>query len=331
MSYRVLWLQRQQQFDVDGGETVLEAAIRQEIDLPHECTFGGCGTCRIQVVSGQVGYDELPLALTEEEHEQGIGLACQARPLSDLTISVEQGIGSSPPTLVDAEVAGVQLMNPDIYRLNLTLPHDHSVVYRPGQYLNIHIDGVAPRSFSMAAPPQDRNVELHIRRIAGGYFTDQVLATLRAGQQLTVEMPHGAFYYREQDYRPMVFVATGTGIAPIKAILESLLDDDDCPPVSLYWGMRQESDLYMAEEIASWKDRLYDFQFTPVLSQPSLQWEGRRGYVQDAVLQDCPDLSEHAVYLCGSPSMIADAKTRFMSAGVPATHVYSDSFEFQSH
>lgn len=331
MVHRVLWLQSQQQFDVAPGENLLEAASRQGVELPHECTFGGCGTCRIQVLEGSVDYEELPLALTEEEHAQGVGLACQARALSDLVISVEPSAGCSDPTLLNAEVSELRLLSPDIYHLQLRLPEEHGIVYRPGQYLNIHLDDATHRSFSMANPPDAGRVDLQIRRIAGGYFTDRLLSQMQPGHQLRVEMPHGAFYYRASDYRPMVFAATGTGIAPIKAILESMLDDDDCPPVSLYWGMRCEQDLYLAEQIAGWRDRLYEFEFVPVLSRPSAAWRGRTGYVQDAVLNDVPDLSEHAIYLCGSPVMIQDAKARFVEAGAQAAHVYSDSFLFQSH
>src|SRR5690606_29926103 len=172
-AHRVLWLQSQQQFDVADGETILAAASRQGVELPHECTFGGCGTCRIQVLQGRVDYEELPLALSEEEHAQGQGLACQARALSDLVISVERPAGYSEPTLVDAEVAELRLLSPDIYHLQLQLPADHGIVYRPGQYLNIHLDDAGHRSFSMANPPDAGRVDLQIRRIAGGYFTDR--------------------------------------------------------------------------------------------------------------------------------------------------------------
>lgn len=331
MAHRVLWIQSQESFVVADGETLLDAASRQGIALPHECTFGGCGTCRFQVIEGSVDYEELPLALTEDEHKQGIGLACQARALSDLVISAERTIGCSEPTRVEVEVAELALLSQDIYHLQLRLPHEHGIVYRPGQYLNIYLDDMTHRSFSMANSPDNGRIELQVRRIDGGHFTDHLLNQMQVGQRLSVEMPHGAFYYHEKDYRPMVFAATGTGIAPIKAILESLLDDEDCPPITLYWGMRDEQSLYLAEQIASWDKRLYEFQFIPVLSNPPATWQGRKGYVQDAVLADLPDLSEHAIYLCGSPAMIQDAKARFISAGAEAAHIYSDSFVFQSH
>jgi CDP-4-dehydro-6-deoxyglucose reductase len=123
--------------------------------------------------------------------------------------------------------------------------------------------------------------------------------------------------------------ATGTGLAPIKSMLESLMDDRDCPPVSLYWGVRTEADLYLADEIRTWGERLYEFDFVPVLSRASENWRGRRGHVQDAVVQDFGDLSEHALYLCGSPAMIADARQRFLRLNASPEHVYVDGFTFQ--
>ncbi|MGN6660244.1 MAG: 2Fe-2S iron-sulfur cluster-binding protein, partial [Achromobacter mucicolens] len=133
----------------------------------------------------------------------------------------------------------------------------------------------------------------------------------------------------EEDWRPLIMMATGTGIAPIKAILESLLDNEDCPPVTLYWGMRTEADLYLRDEIESWASRLYEFNFVPVLSRAGADWQGRRGYVQEAVLADHADLSEHAFYLCGAPEMIRQAKSLLAERGASLDHLYADSFTFQ--
>ena len=336
MNHRVVWLETGQSFEVAAGEAVLEAALRGEIALPHECQFGGCGTCRIKLVEGAVGYTsedgeagELPMGLSPEEAEAGYALACQARPTSDLVISVAPPLACSSPTLLSATVEGVQALTPDVTHLRLRLPADAELVYRPGQYMNVQLGDGRHRSFSMASRPNGGTVDFHVRRIPGGTFTEQHLATLRAGQTLDVEMPHGNFCFHAEDYRPLVMVATGTGLAPIKSMLEALMDDEDCPPVSLYWGMRTEADLYLHDEIQTWADRLYDFQYVPVLSRASDSWTGRRGYVQDAVLADLPDLSEHAIYLCGSPTMIADAKVAFAARGASMDHLYADSFVFQ--
>lgn len=332
MSYQIFWMQTQQAFHVDADESVLDAATRQGVNLPHECTFGGCGSCRIQVVEGHFTYPdgELPLAMTDEEHAQGYALSCQARAQSDLVISLEDGPVCSAPDTFTATVAEVLLHTPDIYHLALDLPDGHGVTYAPGQYLNVLLDNGEARSFSMSSPLQGNRVTLQIRKIAGGRFTSEQLGQLQIGDPLQVELPHGSFYHRAQDYQPMVFAATGTGLAPIKAILESLLDDADCPPIHFYWGMRSQADLYLLDEIQSWASRLYEFTFVPVLSQPSDGWSGRTGYVQDAIAEDFEDLSEHAVYLCGSPSMIQDAKALLTLSGARMDKIYSDSFVFQN-
>ncbi|MFG5779746.1 2Fe-2S iron-sulfur cluster-binding protein [Comamonas sp. J-3] len=332
MNYRVLWLQTQQSFEVGADESVLDAATRQGVDLPHDCTFGGCGTCRMKVEEGSFAYadGELPLAMSDEEHAEGYALACQARAQSDLVISVESGPACSAPTQLRATVAEIRLHTPDIYHLALDLPSDHGVQYAPGQYLNICLPGGEHRSFSMSSPQQGNRVTLQIRKIAGGRFTEQMLARTQPGDVLDVELPHGTFYYHAKDYQPMVFAATGTGFAPIKAILESLLDDEDCPPIHFYWGMRSEADLYLLDEIAAWAGRLYEFTFVPVLSRASDSWAGRRGYVQHAIAEDFGDLSEHSVYLCGSPSMIQEAKALLALSGAALDKIYSDSFVFQN-
>jgi len=318
-------------FEIADGESILEAATRAGVPLPHECTFGGCGTCRIKVQEGAVQYDEFPMALTEEEHEQGFALACQARPLGNLVIEpAAKGLDFVDPVQVAATVVAVEAFTQDIAHLTLRLPPDLSLDYRAGQYMNLLLPEGGTRSFSMACPPSPDNVvDFHIRRIPGGHFTGQVLGSLRPGDELTIDIPLGTFCHHPDDWRPMILAATGTGLAPIKAILESLLDNDDCPPVALYWGMRTEAELYLKDEIESWRGHLCEFEFVPVLSRAGEEWQGRRGYVQDAVAQDYQDLSEHAFYLCGAPDMIRQARKLFVAQGADPSFIYSDSFTFQ--
>lgn len=332
MSHRIELLETRQAFFVERNETLLEAALRSGIALPHECQLGGCGTCRIRVLQGQVRYDEEPMGLAPDEAAAGYALACQARPTADLLVSTARDDEAcAEPARHRARVRALRALTPDVLHLELELPELDvlSLDYRPGQYLKLHTaDGLA-RSFSMASAPRGDLVDLHIRRIPGGAFTDRVLPAMQAGDTLDVELPHGNFFYRARDYRPLLMVATGTGIAPIKAMLESLMDDPDCPPVSLYWGMRQQDDLYLHGEIPGWAERLYDFHYVPVLSRAAASWDGRRGYVHHAVLEEVGDLSEHAIYLCGSPNMIRDAREAFLARGASASHIYADSFTFQ--
>ena len=195
--------------------------------------------------------------------------------------------------------------------------------------MNVLLPDGETRSFSMASASAGQQVDFHVRRIPGGRYTDHWLGQAQTGAALTIEAPLGVFSYHEEDWRPLIMMATGTGIAPIKAILESLLDKEDCPPVSLYWGMRTEEDLYLKDEIAGWAGRLYEFNFVPVLSRAGASWQGRRGHVQDAVLEDHDDLSEHAIYLCGAPAMIQQAKHLLAGRGASLDHMYADSFTFQ--
>ncbi|WP_395703150.1 2Fe-2S iron-sulfur cluster-binding protein [Aquabacterium sp.] len=317
-------------FEVQPEESVLDAALRQGVPLAHECTFGGCGTCRVALLEGQVRYDEWPLALSDGEAAAGFALMCQARACSDLVIDAEpRPAGAAEPVHTRAVVRAVTPVTDSVIHLELELPDLPALQYVPGQHLNILLGDGVHRSFSMASAPAGHRVDLHVRRIPGGHFTDGVLPQLQPGAVLEVELPLGRFHCRTQDYRPLLMVATGTGIAPIKSMLEALLDDPDCPPVWLYWGMRDERDLYLDELLRSWQGRLYEFSYVPVLSRAGSGWTGRRGHVQQAVLEDLPDLSEHGIYLCGSPAMIAEAKQAFVQHGADPRHLHADGFSFQ--
>lgn len=329
MTYRIHLLEPSSFFDVETGESILSAALRAGFRLPHDCRFGGCGTCRIRLLEGKVEYEEPPMAL-DDERDAGYALACQAHPISDLVIDASRDEPCAPPTRHWSILRSLIPLSPDVIHMTLEIPGIDALAYRPGQYLKLYTPDGTTRSFSMASVPHHNTVDLHIRRIPGGRFTDSLLPSLRPGDRIDIELPLGNFFYRAVDYRPLIMIATGTGLAPIKSILESLMDDPDCPPVSVYWGGRTSADLYLDRQIANWGERLYDFQYVPVLSRPDIGWTGRSGYVQDAVAADIPDLAEHALYLCGSPTMIHDARRRFVDLGASAAHIYADSFTFQS-
>ncbi|VVD72578.1 CDP-6-deoxy-delta-3,4-glucoseen reductase [Pandoraea pneumonica] len=340
MSYRITWLEAQRSFDAAPDETVLEAARRAGVALPSECEFGGCGTCRVKVQQGHVQYDERPIALSQEEADAGEALMCQARACTDLVISTERMLAAPAPSRRrKAHVLHTEALSRDVTRLVLTFPDGEPWVYRPGQYVNVLPGDTGPRSFSIASRVDavgteqttsgPVSLELHIRRIEGGYFTQTRLSALRPGDALDVEAPLGGFGYHEDDYRPIVMVATGTGIAPLRSMLAEMLGSGDTPPVDLYWGGRTQEALYLHEELTQLAQQHEDFRYVPVLSRPDAAWQGARGYVQDAVLADHPDLSEHALYLCGSPVMIGDARRAFMANGASVRYLYVDSFTFQ--
>ncbi|MEO8921619.1 MAG: 2Fe-2S iron-sulfur cluster-binding protein [Caldimonas sp.] len=330
MGFRVEVLETGQVFEAGEGEAVLDAATRQGVPLRHDCTFGTCGTCRVRIVQGSVRYDEPPMALSDAETEQGFALMCQAKATSALVLSSARELPAvAEPARHAAVIRQVRPLTGEVLHLEIEVPGLDGPTWRPGQYMNVHLPDGTHRSFSMASIPGSGVVDFHVRRIAGGRFTENRLAEMRAGDPLDIEFPLGPFGLFKSDYRPLLMVATGTGIAPIKSMLESLLDDDECPPVWLYWGMRSEADLFLDGVFRSWQGRLYEFQYVPVLSRAGATWRGRRGHVQQAVLADLPDLSEHGIYLCGSPAMIDEAKKEFTAHGAQLDHLHVDAFTFQ--
>lgn len=330
MVYQIEMAGTGERFDARADESLLQAATSAGVAIPHDCQLGGCGTCRVKVVSGAHDYEEFPFGISPEEADAGFVLACQARARSDMVIAVAHaGADVSVPAQVEARVVDVSVLGPDVRHLSIALPEQVELKFNPGQYMNVLLGDGERRSFSMASAAGVPVLDFHIKRVPGGRFTDHMLSSLKAGDRLDVELPLGSFRFHAEDYRPLVVVVTGTGLAPAKAILESLMDDPDCPPVWLYWGARSEADLYLHDEIQQWGARLYEFQYVPVLSRPGTGWAGRQGYVQHAVCEDFADLSEYAVYLCGSPTMIDDARRHFLEKGASIDHLYADSFTFQ--
>ena len=317
-------------FDVEANESVLAAALRENITLAHDCKSGTCGTCRAKLLDGAYAYREEPMGISPEETAEGYLLLCQARPKSDLGVDAELlPAVAAEPRRRTARVRSIEAYSPTVAHLTLELPDMEKFDFLPGQHVSIFLGDGRPRSFSMASAPKGNVIDFHIRKIPGGTFTDGRLAQLGAGDLLDVELPLGSFFLRKQDFRPLLMVATGTGLAPIRSMLDALMDDPDCPPVALFWGGRTRSDLYLHDEIGTWGDRLSDFRYFPVLSRPDSDWQGRRGYVQEAAVAEIEDISEPAIYLCGSPLMVADAKSRFIAAGASLNHIYTDSFLFQ--
>ncbi|MBS1182278.1 MAG: ascD [Proteobacteria bacterium] len=318
-------------FFVESGETILSAALKAGVNLAHDCKGGTCGACRFNLLDGEVDYAEPPFGLMPEDVEAGIGLACSARPVGDVTIdaTVLPPVYGAPARH-NALIRMAEPLCDGVTRLLLELPEPVAEDYRPGQYLDILLDGEARRSFSLAALPDGNAVELHVRTIAGGRFTDGLLPRLAAGDRLAVELPRGIFHYRPEDFRPLLMLATGTGIAPMRAIVQSVLSEPGHPPVALYWGGRTEADLYLDAEFRRLTETDADFTYVPVLSRASTRWSGRRGHVQEAAVADIDDLSEVAAYLCGSPLMVTSARALLIAEGASVNHIYTDAFVFQN-
>jgi len=313
------------------GETVLEAALREGYMLPYGCRNGACGSCKGKVIAGSVDHGKSQdSVLTPAERALGAALFCQARPQSDLVIECREigAVKDIPVKILPCRVQTLERVAPDVMRIRLRLPAAERLQFLAGQYIDILLKDGTRRSLSMANPPHDDGLlELHLRNY-GGPFSTHVFTQMKEKDILRFEGPLGTFYLREDSDKPVVLVAGGTGFAPIKAIIEHAIHNQLKRPMTLYRGARQPADLYLNELPESWQ-REHGISYVPVLSDvaPGETWNGRRGLVHQAVMEDLPDLSEHEVYACGAPAMIEAAQRDFCArCGLPESAFYADAF-----
>jgi len=321
-------------FTVAGDETILDAALRQGIGLPYGCRNGACGSCKGKIVSGEFDYGVYQeRTLRPEEKAAGKALFCVGKPCSDMTLEVKEigGSGDIQIRTLPCRVEKVEKVAPDVAVLSLKLPAQERLQYFAGQYVDILLKDGKRRSFSIANPPhQDQYIELHIRLIPGGQFTNYVFNEMRDRAILRFEGPLGTFFLREDSDKPVIFVAGGTGFAPIKAVIEHALYEKVDREMVLYWGCRSLQDLYLPQLPAQWAREYLNFTFIPVLSDPKPEdnWQGRTGLVHQAVLDDFDSLSGHEVYACGAPIMIDTAQQTFAARGLPDDEFFADSFTY---
>ena len=321
------------QFQAQAGESLLAAGIRQGIGLPYGCKDGACGSCKCKLVSGQVQQSNFQRkALSEDEEAQGFVLTCSASAMSDITLESRQvtPAGALPVKKMPTRVSSLVRKTDDVVVMQLQLPANDTFVYRAGQYVEFILRDGARRSYSMAnAPSHGPGVELHVRHMPGGRFTDLVFGSMKEKDILRIEGPMGSFFLREESEKPMVFLASGTGFAPLKALLEHMQHCGITRPVTLYWGGRRPADLYMEDWVQAQCAAMPHMHYVPVVSDalPEDAWQGRTGFVHRAVLEDFPDLSGHQVYACGAPVVVDSARRDFCAqAGLPADEFFADAF-----
>lgn len=333
MSYQVTIKDSARQFSVAEDGLVLEAGLKQDIGLPYGCQSGNCGACRAKLISGSVRYDEKPEALSEVELRQGYTLLCQARAQSDLVLQVEELPHHHAIRVrnLPARVARRERLSHDVMALFLQLPKGSQFEFLAGQYVDILLKDGRRRSFSLANPPggDDALLELHLRHVPHGQFTDYVFNQMPDRAMLRIEGPLGGFYLRESE-RPALLVGGGTGFAPLKGILEQAFARRLSRPLHLYCGVRAKRDLYMDSLAREWARAHPQFRYTPVLSEPAPEdaWSGRSGFVHESVAQDYPDLGEYEVYMSGPPVMIQAGKACFIEHGLPMERLHYDSFDY---
>lgn len=332
MSFRITVQPSGRVFAAEAGETVLESALRQGLELPHSCRAGQCAACVARVLSGRVTYDEDFPALEDIDGDQA--LLCQAHPCGDLEIEADITMASPEeirPVTLPCKVAGKELLCHDVVRLYLKLPETRPLRFRAGQYLDILTADGARRSFSIASPPHEATrLELHVRHVEGGEFTHYIFHDLKEKTIWRIEAPLGSFYLREQSDRPALLMGGGTGFAPLKGMLEHAFQRGLRQPLHLFWGVRARRDLYLADLPQRWAREQANFRYTPVLSEPAAEdrWEGETGFVHQALLRRYPELGDYDIYVSGPPVMVQAAGEAFLAHGARVERMYADAFEF---
>jgi CDP-4-dehydro-6-deoxyglucose reductase len=328
-------------FEVRPDQNLLDAALEAALNVPHSCKGGNCGACRARLISGEIGYPHgTPLGLSEAEAAEGMILMCQARAHGDVTLETFEVQPAADAVIkrLPCRIERATAVSHDVMQLFLRLPAADDFHFEPGQYLDILLPGSRRRSFSIASPPHDsRPLELHVRRVAGGEFTDKLFHDQTRGALLTIEGPLGQFMYRESP-ASMLLVGGGTGLAPLLSILRHIIENAPSRPLQrdlhLYWGVRSERDLYARDTLnellskTQLLSKVARLRYTPVLSEAGVEWRGRTGWVHEAALQDIADLSGFEVYMAGPPAMISAARQAFEARGVAPAQIFFDSFDY---
>jgi len=336
MSFNITLHPAERQFGVERDEAILAAAIRQGIGLPYGCRDGACGSCKSKLLEGRVIHGAHQLkALSLAEEEAGFILTCCATPQTDCVVEARSvpGAGEYPVLKMPTRVLAIERAAPDVAVLKLQLPANQHLQYRAGQYIEFILRDGARRSYSMANAPgrlgSPPAIELHIRHMPGGKFTDHVFGAMKEKEILRLEGPFGSFFLRDESTKPVVLLASGTGFAPIKAIVQQMQSQGSQRDAVLYWGCRRKADLYQHDWCVEAAAAMPNLRYVPVLSEATAEdaWTGRTGFVHQAVMGDRPDLSGHQVYACGAPVMVDSAQRDFVArCGLPEDEFYADSF-----
>jgi CDP-4-dehydro-6-deoxyglucose reductase len=334
---RITVSKSQLSFSVAPDQSLLDAALGASLNLPHSCKGGNCGACRARLVQGEIHYPNgPPLGLSEAEVADGFVLLCQARARSDLCIETcelatpDQALSKRLPARIERAVP----LSHDVMGLYLRLPAAETFRFEAGQYVDILLSGGRRRSFSIASPPHgSRCLELHVRRVAGGEFSERLFDQDPQSKLLTIEGPLGQFVYRPSA-APMLLVGGGTGIAPLLSILRHLIDNGIERDMTVYWGVRSERDLYAQATLEDLAQRYpavgrrAQLRYVPVLSEPSSGWRGLRGPVHEALSKEIDDLEKYDVYAAGPPAMIEAVRSEFGRRGFAANRLFFDSFDY---
>ena len=335
--YEIITVPRGHTVFARAGETVLEAALRQGLNLPYQCRDGACGTCKGKILRGSVDYGVYQKGvLTDAEKEEGKALFCCAKPLSDLDIECDEvdELKAFPVKTIKYRVQKMERAAQDVMLLELRPVGDEQMNFIAGQYVAVQLDDGTKRSYSFAnAPHESDHLQLHIRLVKGGKFTSHVFDGMKEGDVLQLEGPFGSFFLREESDKPIIFMSGGCGFGSIKSMVEHAFKIGLNRPMVLYWGARTPADFYLAGLPEKWQQEHDNFKFIPVLSEPKPEhdWHGRTGLVTEAILQDYQKLDGYQVYACGSPEMVEAGRAPFIDRGLPEDQYFSDGFFVACH
>ena len=318
-------------FRTDGDSAILDDALIHGLNFPYGCQKGFCGKCKATIMEGEVDYaGDTPNGITPEEVAEGMALLCQCRAKSDISLVVDEldSVADIEVRNLPCKVESLKHLNHDVTQIILKIPGSESLQYLAGQYVDLIHPNFEPRAFSIANAPINSNlIELHVRQIENGKFTNFVFNELEEKSLLRIEGPKGDFFFREDSKKPVILVAGGTGLGPIKSIIEHAILTKLNRKIYLYWGVRDEVDLYM-DLPKQWADEYDNIHFVPVLSEPNDTWQGRTGFVHEGVLSDFEDLTGYEIYACGPPVMVKAAAKTFVEQGMIKDNFFSDAFVF---
>ncbi|SFV63338.1 CDP-6-deoxy-delta-3,4-glucoseen reductase-like [hydrothermal vent metagenome] len=308
-------------------DNILNSALKEGLFLPYGCQKGLCGKCKAFIVSGEVSNITPNNAITKEEIDNNITLLCQCYAKSDLEIEIQELATRIPPSSKkNMKIKEINALNYDVFELVLEQSKENKISFLAGQYANLSYKKYIDRPFSIANTPNDDFISFHIKVVKGGGFTNLLANDLKIGENIEIEGPKGSFYFNEQSTNPIIMVAGGTGLGPIKAIIEYIIKHQLKRKITLYWGVNTQDDFYL--DIP--KEWLEKITFIPVLSNPKKNWHGRIGFVHQAVLDDISDLSNYDIYVCGAPIMVKTANETFIEKGLKIENFFSDSFEINT-
>ncbi|MFL0802005.1 MAG: 2Fe-2S iron-sulfur cluster binding domain-containing protein [Agarilytica sp.] len=320
MSYSVRLKPSATVFSAEKGECILSAALKNNIHLEYSCNAGDCGTCEARLVAGEVLLND-GSTLTE-----GPFLTCNSVPLSDLEIEISffPELSRIQKKTVPAKVSRCKKITDDVLVLSVRTPPRNGLDYLAGQYVNISYGGVT-RSYSIASMKKEEGeLEFHIRYMPYGKMSKLLFNDLQENTLMRLSGPHGTFFVRDSE-APIIFLAGGTGYAPVKAMVESLIDNNTARRIFIYWGMPFGNMFYCSKPLG-WGKNYNNVDYVPVVSGEDSGWDGRAGFVHQAVLDDFESLAEYHVYACGSPHMIEAARSSFLNQGMNANNFHSDAF-----